>query len=98
MCFIFCSSNLRVINLAEREWNHLRMLKISTVLRIFWATRLFIHIQYNQGYIELQNETLLGAIKYLLIKGTDTFTAVLGMTCFVSLYFDCIEVGVLQVK
>jgi E3 ubiquitin-protein ligase RNF139 len=36
---------------------------------------------------EIKNETLFKVIKYLLIKGCNTFTAVLGMTSFVSYFF-----------
>jgi E3 ubiquitin-protein ligase RNF139 len=41
-------------------------------------------------YIEIKNETLFEAIKYFLIKGNDTFIAVLGMTSFVSYFCDYI--------
>lgn len=41
--------------------------------------------------MEIKNETIYGDMKYLLIKGCDTFTAVLGMTSFVS-YF-CHYIG-----
>ncbi|CAH1732826.1 unnamed protein product [Aphis gossypii] len=90
-------TNFGVINLIRREWYRLRMLRISTVLRIFWVTRVLIQILHNQAYIELQNETLFGAVKYLLIKGSDTFTAVLGMACFLSFFCECIEVVFLRV-
>ncbi|XP_026820006.1 protein TRC8 homolog [Rhopalosiphum maidis] len=79
-------NNLGVFFLIETEWSRLNM---SSVLRIFWATRVLIHILHMQ-YIEIKNETLFEAIKYLLIKGNDTFIAVLGMTSFVSYFCDYI--------
>lgn len=80
------------------EWYRLRILRMSSVLRIFWVTRVFKEILQNQAYIELQNETFLGVVNYLLIKGSDTFTGVLGMTCFLSFFCQCIEVVFLWVK
>lgn len=46
---------------------------------------------YLLTYKEIKNETLLGVIKYLLINGCDTFTAVLGMTSFVSYFGRNVE-------
>lgn len=70
------------------EWSRLN---IPNVLRIFWAIRVLEQILYLLTDIEIKNETMYGAVKYLLIKGCDTFTAVLGMTSFVS-YF-CHYIG-----
>jgi len=72
----------------EIEWNRLH---IPNVLRIFWAIRVLEQILYLVTDKEIKNETMYGAMKYLLIKGCDTFTAVLGMTSFVS-YF-CHYIG-----
>lgn len=98
ICFIFYSSNFGIDDLIRREFYRLGKLRISTVLRIFWTTKVLIQILHNQAYIELQNETLFGAVKYLLIKGSDTFTGVLGMACFLSFFYECIEVVLLWVK
>ncbi|KAF0757307.1 protein TRC8, partial [Aphis craccivora] len=80
-----------VINLVRNVWYHPRMFRISTVLRLFWVTRVLIQILHNQAYIELHNETLFGAVKYLLVQGSDTFTAVLGMACWLSFFCKCIH-------
>jgi len=85
---MFCSSNFGISALVEVEWTRL---KIPSVLRIFWAIRVLEQILYLLTDMEIQNETLFGAVKYLLVKGCDTFTAVLGMTSFVS-YF-CHYIG-----
>ncbi|KAL4149454.1 hypothetical protein QTP88_003404 [Uroleucon formosanum] len=81
-------NNFGISALVEVEWNRLQ---IPSVLRIFWAIRVLEQILYLLTDMEIQNETLFGAVKYLLIKGCDTFTAVLGMTSFVS-YF-CHYIG-----
>lgn len=102
ICFIFYSSNVGVIfgviNLVRNVWYHPRMFRISTVLRLFWVTRVLIQILHNQAYIELHNETLFGAVKYLLVQGSDTFTAVLGMACWLSFFCKCIHQVFLWVK
>lgn len=46
---------------------------------------------YLLTYKEIKNETLLGVVKYLLVNGCDTFTAVLGMTSFVSYFGRNVE-------
>ncbi|XP_022173901.1 protein TRC8 homolog [Myzus persicae] len=81
-------NNYGISALVEVEWTRLQ---IPSVLRIFWAIRVLEQILYLLTDMEIQNETLFGAVKYLLIKGCDTFTAVLGMTSFVS-YF-CHYIG-----
>ncbi|VVC36295.1 Zinc finger, RING-type,Zinc finger, RING/FYVE/PHD-type,TRC8 N-terminal domain [Cinara cedri] len=80
--------NYGISSLIETEWNRLN---IPSVLRIFWAIRVLEQILYLLTDMEMKNETLYGTLKYLLIKGCDTFTAVLGMTSFVS-YF-CHYIG-----
>lgn len=84
----FFASNYGISSLVEMEWNRLN---IPNVLRIFWSIRVLEEILYMLTDMETKNETMYGAIKYLLIKGCDTFTAVLGMTSFVS-YF-CHYIG-----
>lgn len=88
LTYILFTSNYGLTTLFEIEWNRIN---IPSVLRIFWAIRVLEQILYLLTDIEIQNETVYGAIKYLLIKGCDTFTAVLGMTSFVS-YF-CHYIG-----
>lgn len=80
---IFVFSNYGISALVEIEWNRLH---IPNVLRIFWAIRVLEQTLFLVTDMESKNKTMYGAIKYLLIKGCDTFTAVLGMTSFVS-YF-----------
>ncbi|CAH1715155.1 unnamed protein product [Aphis gossypii] len=82
-------NNFGISAMIEAEWIRLQ---IPSVLRIFWAIRVLEQILYLLTDMEIKNETLFGAVKYLLIKGCDTFTAVLGMTSFVS-YF-CHYIGV----
>lgn len=86
--YVFFTSNYGISTLVEMEWSRLN---IPNVLRIFWAIRVLEQILYLLTDIEIKNETMYGAVKYLLIKGCDTFTAVLGMTSFVS-YF-CHYIG-----
>ncbi|XP_026819954.1 protein TRC8 homolog [Rhopalosiphum maidis] len=71
-------------NLIIIEWSRL---KIPSVLRIFWAMRVLEQMAYLLTQKEIKNETLFKVVKYLLIKGCNTFTAVLGMTSFVSYFF-----------
>ncbi|XP_025207570.1 protein TRC8 homolog [Melanaphis sacchari] len=72
----------------ENEWFRL---KISNVLRIFWAIRVLIQLLHPQIYIEIQNEALFGAINYLLIKGSDTCITVLAITTFISYLSEYIK-------
>ncbi|XP_060857979.1 protein TRC8 homolog isoform X1 [Metopolophium dirhodum] len=76
-------ATINIYDFVVMEWSRLNM---PSVLRLFWAIRLldlFILSLLNK---EIKHETLFGSMKYLLIKGSDTSTAVLGMTSFVS-YF-----------
>ncbi|CAI6368547.1 unnamed protein product [Macrosiphum euphorbiae] len=77
-----------VIEVLGLEWNRLN---ISCVLRMFWALRVLKQILYLITDIEIQNETLLSVVKNVLIKGCNTFTAVLGMASSIS-YF-CHYIG-----
>lgn len=80
MNYAFCPS---IYDFVFMEWSRLNM---PNVLKLFWAIRLldlFILSLLNK---EIKHETLFGTVKYLLIKGCDTSTAVLGMASFVS-YF-----------
>lgn len=88
LSYVFCNSNYGISSLVETEWNRIH---IPSVLRIFWAIRVLEQILYLLTNMEIKNDTMYGTIKYLLIKGCDTFTAVLGMTSFVS-YF-CHYIG-----
>lgn len=66
------------------EWSRLKM---PSVLRLFWALRLLDLFILSVLTKEFKYETLFGTVKYLLVKGCDTITAVLAMTSFVS-YFS----------
>jgi len=66
----------------------LNSLNTSSVLRMFWAIRVLVKILYLLPNMELQNVTLFGAVKYLLIKGSDSIMLVMGMTSYAS-YFCC---------
>ncbi|XP_050435760.1 protein TRC8 homolog [Adelges cooleyi] len=81
-------NNFGISALLENEWNRLN---IPNVLRIFWSIRVLEQTLYLLTDTQVQNQTIFDAVKYLLIKGCDTFTAVLGMTSFVS-YF-CHYIG-----
>jgi len=70
------------------EWSRLKM---PSVLRLFWALRLLDLFILSMLTKEIKHETLFGTLKYLLARGCDTFTAVLGMTSCVS-YF-CHYIG-----
>ncbi|KAL4135689.1 hypothetical protein QTP88_007285 [Uroleucon formosanum] len=76
-------NNHGIFVLVETEWNRL---KISSVLRMFWAIRLLIQILYLLTNTEIKNLTLFETVKYLLITGCDTWVVVLGMTSIIS-YF-----------
>lgn len=70
------------------DWNHYKM---SSVLRMFWAIRVLIQIPYLITTMEIQNKTLFGVAKNLLVEGCDTFIAVLGMTSYISYLCRYIE-------
>jgi len=71
------------------EWTRL---EIPSVLRLFWSIRLLDQFILSFLTKEIKHETLFGTVKYLLIKGCDTFIAVLGMTSCVSYFFHYIGV------
>jgi len=77
-----------VFEILVEEWDRLKM---SNVLRMFWAIRVLIKIPYLIIDMEIQNETLFGVVKNLLVEGCDTFTAVLGMTSYISYLCRYIE-------
>ncbi|KAF0752437.1 protein TRC8 [Aphis craccivora] len=81
-------NNHEIHDLIAIEWSRL---KITRVLRIFWTIRALKQMAYLLTYKEIKNETLLGVVKYLLVNGCDTFTAVLGMTSFVSYFGRNVE-------
>jgi len=71
------------------EWSRL---KIPSVLRLFWTLRLLDLYILSLLTKEIKHdETLFETVKYLLVKGCDTFIAVLGMSSFIS-YF-CHYIG-----
>ncbi|XP_029341519.1 protein TRC8 homolog [Acyrthosiphon pisum] len=78
-------NNFGIFNLVETEWFRL---KIPSVLRMFWAIRVLIQILYLSTNEEIKNLTFFETVKYLLIKGCNTCTAVLGMTSFISYFCD----------
>lgn len=85
----FCHSIYEINNFVAMEWTRLKM---PSVLRLFWAIRLLDLFVLSLLTKEIKHETLFGTVKYLLIKGCDTFTVVLGMTSFVSYFFHYIAV------
>ncbi|CAI6358228.1 unnamed protein product [Macrosiphum euphorbiae] len=74
-----------ILTLIEGEWYRL---KIPSVLQMFWAIRVLIQIIYLSTNTEIKNLTVFETVKYLLIKGCNTCTAVLGMTSFISYFYD----------
>jgi len=80
----FCPSNYSVKDLVVMEWSRLKM---SSVLRLFWAIRLLDLFILSLLTKEFKNETLFGTVKYLLNKGSDTITALFAMASLVS-YFS----------
>lgn len=81
--------------MVELEWCRL---KIPRVFRAFWMTRVLIQVLDLTANMETKKFTLFEAVKYLSINGCDTFTAVLGMTSFVSYFCDLIEKFFQRVK
>lgn len=69
----------------------LNSLKIPIVLRLFWAVQVIVQILYLLSDMEVLNETLFEAVKYLLIKGSNSIIVVLGMTSIAS--YVCCSIG-----
>ncbi|CAH0554717.1 unnamed protein product [Brassicogethes aeneus] len=78
-------SNFGISALVESEWVRLN---VPEVLRTFWILRVLEHagIFFISGYwtIEDGNSPSFRLLKYLMVTGCDTLTAVLGITSIVS--------------
>jgi len=83
--YVPCFSDQGIFPLVRVEWNRL---KIPSVLRMFWTIRVLIQILYLSTNTEIKNLTVFETVKYLLIKGCNTYTAVLGITSFISYFYD----------
>ncbi|KAJ8918848.1 hypothetical protein NQ315_011135, partial [Exocentrus adspersus] len=85
-------SNFGMSALVESEWLRLN---VPEVLRTFWMLRLLEHtgIFFFSGYwdIEEQHSPYFRLLKYLMVTGCDTLTAVLGITSIVS--YICNYIG-----
>ncbi|KAL1494796.1 hypothetical protein ABEB36_010336 [Hypothenemus hampei] len=86
------ASNFGVSALVENEWLRLN---VPEVLRIFWLLRTIEHVGifFISDYwtIDDANSPYFRLLKYILITGCDTLTAVLGLTSIVS--YICNYVG-----
>lgn len=88
------TSNFGLSALIEAEWVRLR---VPEVLRTFWLIRLLQHAfnYYMSGEVNTIEATDIGLtyhlIKELMVKGSDTLTAVLGITSIVS--YICHHIG-----
>jgi len=69
------------------QWSRL---KIPCVLRLLWILRLLDIYILSLLTKEIKHETLFGTVKYLLVKGSETFIAVIGMSSFISYFFHYI--------
>ncbi|CAH1154057.1 unnamed protein product [Phaedon cochleariae] len=85
-------SNFGMSALVESEWLRLN---VPEVLRTFWMLRVLEHagIFFFSGYWDLEdgNSPYFRLLKYLMVTGCDTLTAVLGITSIVS--FICNYIG-----
>nr|CAH7746034.1 unnamed protein product [Callosobruchus chinensis] len=85
-------TNFGVSALIESEWLRLN---VPEVLRTFWSLRVLEHIGIFllSGYwsVEDGNSPYFRLIKYLMVTGCDTLTAVLGITSMVS--YICNYIG-----
>lgn len=85
-------SNFGMSALVETEWTRLN---VPEVLRTFWLLRVVEHagIFFASGYWELDDghTPYFRLMKYLLVTGCDTLTAVLGITSIVS--YVCNYIG-----
>jgi len=80
---------VNVVKILKIELNRLN---ISSILRMFWAIRVVEQLLYLIiPDMEILNETLFSLVKNMLIKGCETFLAVLGMTSIISYIFHYIE-------
>lgn len=85
-------SNFGMSALVETEWTRLN---VPEVLRTFWLLRVLEHtgIFFASGYWEIEDglNPNFRLMKYLLVTGCDTLTAVLGITSIVS--YVCNYIG-----
>lgn len=85
-------SNFGMSALVESEWLRLN---VPEVLRTFWMLRLLEHtgIFFLSGYWEVEDvhSPYFRLLKYLMVTGCDTLTAVLGITSIVS--YICNYIG-----
>ncbi|RZC34577.1 TRC8 -like [Asbolus verrucosus] len=85
-------SNFGMSALVETEWTRLN---VPEVLRTFWMLRVLEHmgIFFVSGYWDLEDDhsPYFRLMKYLLVTGCDTLTAVLGITSIVS--YVCNYIG-----
>lgn len=85
-------SNFGMSALVESEWLRLN---VPEVLRTFWMLRLLEHtgIFFLSGYWDIQDDhsPYFRLLKYLMVTGCDTLTAVLGITSIVS--YICNYIG-----
>lgn len=82
--YLFCSRNdgiCGLVELVEVEWFRL---KIPSVLRMFWVIEILEKTILLLTGMENKNDSWSGTVKYLLIQGCYTFTAVLGLASFIS--------------
>lgn len=85
-------SNFGMSALVESEWLRLN---VPEVLRTFWILRVIEHtgIFFMSGYWDIDdgNSPYFRLMKYLMVTGCDTLTAVLGITSIVS--YICNYIG-----
>jgi len=75
-------NNFGLNTFLETEWGRLR---VPTVLRTFWVSRLALMLLVHQPISPMLNMmSLFNCVKEALIKGSETIISVLGMTSIVS--------------
>eukprot|EP00092_Neocalanus_flemingeri_P081135 GFUD01101272.1.p1 GENE.GFUD01101272.1~~GFUD01101272.1.p1 ORF type:complete len:702 (+),score=206.77 GFUD01101272.1:126-2231(+) len=75
-------NNFGLNTFIETEWGRLR---VPTVLRTFWLSRLVLMLLVHQPINPAMSLTsLFTCVKTVLVKGSETFISVLGMTSIVS--------------
>jgi len=75
-------NNFGLNTFLETEWGRLR---VPTVLRTFWVSRLALMLLVHQPISPVLNMmSLFNCVKEALIKGSETIISVLGMTSIVS--------------
>jgi len=77
-------TNFGLNTFIESEWVRLR---VPSVLRYFWLSRMSIMLVIKQPTVSLDTSNIMAAFEYtkqLVIQGSDTIVTVLGMTSVVS--------------